>query len=207
MLHQTGHANNGSPSFSAATAWEAAERVFRRRKPGTFHMPMEHKAYAFDWTRFESELHPLLVAALTANETAGLALFIDQHLAELTAPYEGEPLSTDWRSALENQDVHEYGDYALTRYYDPADCRGIGYGWARLSEELPETAVNAMLGFAIGPAENLFDPGRYGSYFQAPRQVQESLSVLGPHSCPDLAQYLELLKRCVAERRGVYVTF
>jgi hypothetical protein len=40
-------------------------------------MPMEHKAYAFDWTRFEFELRPLLVEALTANETFGLEAFID----------------------------------------------------------------------------------------------------------------------------------
>jgi hypothetical protein len=176
---------------------------------------MEHKAYAFDWAQFEFELHPLFVEALTVNESSGLEAFIDRHLAELTDPYEGEPLSTNWRDALGNQDVHEYGDYALTRYYDPADCRGIGYGWAQLSEELPEEAANAMLGFAVGPEDNLFDPGRYGSYFQTPRQVRESLSALRPHSCtrtcysscPDLLQYLELLERCVAERRGVYVTF
>jgi hypothetical protein len=124
-------------------------------------MPREHKAYAFDWTRFEFELHPLLVEALTTDETAKLEAFIDQHLVELTDPYEGEPLSTDWRDTLENRDVHEYGDYALTRYYDPADNWGIGYAWTQLSDELPEPAANAMLGFAIGPAKNLFNPGRY----------------------------------------------
>jgi hypothetical protein len=64
-----------------------------------------------------------------------------------------------------------------------------------------------MLGFAVGPEDNLFDPGRYGSYFQTPQPVQETLSALRPYRCPDLLQYLELLEWCVAERRGVYVTF
>jgi hypothetical protein len=168
---------------------------------------MEHKAYAFDWLQFDLNLHPLLVEALTANDTAQLEAFIDQHLDELTDPYEGKPLSADWRDTLGNRDVHECGDYALTRYYDPADCWGIGYEWTRLRDELPEPAANAMLGFAVGPAENFFDPGRYGSYFQTPRGVRGSLAELQPHGCQQLARYLELLERCVAERRGVYVTF
>jgi hypothetical protein len=168
---------------------------------------MEHKAYAFDWSAFEFDLHPLLLDALTAKDTAELAAFIDQHLAELSDPYEGQPLSADWRDMLGNRDVHEYGDDALTRFYDPADCWGIGYEWTRLSDELPQPAANAMLGFPVGPAENLFDPGRYGSYFQTPGRVRESLAALQPHGCPELARYLELLERCLAERCGVYVTF
>jgi hypothetical protein len=168
---------------------------------------MEHKAYAFDWSRFEFDLDPLLMEALATNDPTRLAEYIDRHLAELTDPYEGEPLPADWRNGLENRDVHEYGDYALTRFYDPADCRGVGYEWARLSEELPEPAANAMLGFSVGPPERLFDPGRYGSYFQTPRRVRESLAALGLLACPELAGYLELLKRCAAEGRGVYVTF
>jgi hypothetical protein len=170
-------------------------------------MPMEHKAYAFDWSAFEFDLHPMLVAALTAKNTAALAAYIDEHLAELTDPYEGEPLSADWRDTLENRDVHEYGDYALTRFYDPADCWGIGYEWSRLSDELPTPAANALLGSPVGPDKNLFDSGRLGSYFQSPKRVRESLGALQPHTCPDLARYLELLERCVAERHGVYVTF
>src|SRR5205823_3307806 len=165
----------------------------------------EHKAYAFDWPRFESDLHPVLVRALTDNDPAELEVYIDQHLAELTDPCEGEPLSADWRDALENRDVHEYGDYALTRFYDPADCWGVGYEWARLSDELPEPAANAMLGSSVGPPERLFDPGRYGSYFQTPKRVRESLAVLKPLAVPELARFVELLERCAAEGRGVYV--
>jgi hypothetical protein len=168
---------------------------------------MEHKAYAFDWPRFEFDLLPMLVEALFRNETAELETFIDQHLAELTDPDEGEPLSGDWRERLENRDVHEYGDFALTRYYDPTDCWGIGYEWTRLNDELLIAAATAMLGFGVGTEGNWFDPGRYGSYFQTPEQVWESLAILQAHTCPDLARYLRLLERCVAEKRGVYVTF
>jgi hypothetical protein len=131
---------------------------------------MEHKAYALDWSRFESDLLPLLLDALASDDPDTLEVYIDRHLHELSDPYEGQPLSADWRESLENRDVQEYGDYALTRFYDPGDCWGIGYEWARLSDQLPELAANAILGFPVGPAEHLFDPGRYGSYFQTLRR-------------------------------------
>jgi hypothetical protein len=170
-------------------------------------MAMEHKAYAFEWTRFEFDLHPLLVQALFDDDPAALEVYIDRHRSELTDPYEGEPLAADWRDTLENRDVHEYGDYALTRFYDPADWSGVGYEWARLDDELPEKAADALLGFSVGPPERLFDPGRYGSYFQTPAQVRKSLAVFKPLGVPELGEFVGLLERCAAEGRGVYVTF
>jgi hypothetical protein len=170
-------------------------------------MAMEHKAYAFDWSRFEIDLHPLLTQALATEDPAALEAYIGRHLPELTDPYEGEPLPADWRDALGNRYVHEYVDYALTRFYDPADCSGVGYEWARLSDELPEPAANALLGFPVGPPGRPFDPGRYGSYFQTPARVRESLATLKPLSVPELARFVELLEQCAAQGRGVYVTF
>lgn len=170
-------------------------------------MAMSHKAYAFDWQGFEFDLHPLLMAALATDDSTELATFIDGNRKTLSDPYEGEPLPEDWRAALENRDVHEYGDYALTRFYDPADECGIAEEWAEISERLPEAAATALLGFSVGPPERLFDPGRYGSYFQTPTQVRESLAVLKPLGVPELTRFVELLERCATEGRGVYVTF
>jgi hypothetical protein len=45
-----------------------------------------------------------------------LGAFIDAHRIELRDPYEGEPLSEDWRSRLESGEVQELGDIALTQY-------------------------------------------------------------------------------------------
>jgi hypothetical protein len=170
-------------------------------------MAMSHKAYAFNWRGFELDLHPLLESALATDDVAELEAFIDDHRESLTDPYEGEPLLEDWKSALENRDVHEYGDYALTRFYDPADDCGIAEKWAEVSERLPEAAANALLGFSVGPSGRLFDPGRYGSYFQTPAQVRKSLGLLKPIGVPELARFVKLLERCAAEARGVYVTF
>ena len=165
-------------------------------------MGMSHKAYAFDWHGFEFDLHPWLEAALAADNPAELESFIDDNRASVTDPYEGDPLPEDWRAGLENRDVHEFGDYALTRFYDPADDCGVGSAWMSISNQLPEAAANALLGFSVGPPGRLFDPGRYGSYFQTPAQVRESLAVLKPLDVPELARFVELLERCAAEGRA-----
>jgi hypothetical protein len=111
------------------------------------------------------------------------------------------------REALENRDVHEYGDYALAGFNDPTDDCGIAEEWADVSDRLLEAAANALLGFSVGPPGRLFDPGRYGAYCRTPAQVRESLAVLKPLGVPELARFVELLERCAAEGRGVYVTF
>lgn len=170
-------------------------------------MAISHKAFAFDWRGFEVDLHPRLENALVADDPSELEAFIDDHRESLTDPYEGEPLPESWREALENRDVHEYGDYALTRFYDPSDDFGIHDEWSEVSDQLSEAAANALLGISVGPPERLFDPGRYGSYFQTPGQVRESLSVLKPLGVPELARFVELLEQCVQEGRGMYVTF
>jgi hypothetical protein len=159
------------------------------------------------WSSFASDVLPLLVDALTTNVPGKLVACIDRYLAELTDPYEGDSLPADWQDALQNRDVHEYGDYALTRFYDPADCWGIGYEWTLLDDELPPPASNAVLGSVVGPAENRFDPGRYGSFFWTSDQVGWSLAVLQSLDRPELVRFLALLERCVAEERGLYVTF
>jgi hypothetical protein len=38
-------------------------------------------------------------------------------------------LSADWADDFPDADAHVYGDLALTRYYDPADDRGLADAW------------------------------------------------------------------------------
>jgi len=174
---------------------------------GDGSVSLSHKAYAFDWRSFEFDLHLLLEEALAADDPSAIEAFIDGNRESLTDPYEGDALPEDWRSGLENRDVHEYGDYALTRFYDPADDFGIAEKWGEVSKRLPEEAANALLGFTIGPPERPFDPGRSGSYFQTSAQVRESLAALKPLGVRELAAFVQLLERCAPEGRGVYVTF
>jgi hypothetical protein len=170
-------------------------------------MSMEHKAFAFDWPRFARGLRPILVRALAADDPAPLEAYIDRHRGQLTDPYLGEPLDPDWRDRLENGDVQELGDFALTRYYRPMRDRGLGHAWMTLSDELPAPAAAALLGVSIGDDGALFDPGRMGSYFQTPARVRRSLAALRGVRRPELRGFRRLLERCTADRLGVYVTF
>ena len=179
-------------------------------------MPMSHKAYAFDWRAFErDELPGLLSRALETGDTAGLVAYVERNRQALKDPYEGDPLAEDWQGQLGNRDVHEYGDYALTRFYDPnADC-GLAYCWNEIDDALPEEDREVLLGSPFGPSHNRFDPGRYGSYFQTPQQVAGSLARvrgfdlpwLDEHDRGFVRRFVRLLEECVAAGQGLYATF
>jgi len=67
----------------------------------------------------------------------------------------------------------------------------------------------------LGLPVNLFDSGRYGSYFQTPEQVAESLprvrgfdlSWLDEQDRGFVRRFVRLLEECVAVGLGLYVTF
>jgi hypothetical protein len=166
---------------------------------------MYHKAFAFDWTSFQRHLAPILHDALSSDSIAGLAAFIEHHWQSLTDPYEGQPLPEDWSALMENRDVHVYGDFALTLYYSPTVDFGVGDSWLALSDD--PSVAKALLGQPFGPADNVFDPGRMGSYFQTLDAVSSSLGILSADDRPELSDFIDLLERCGVEGMGVYVTF
>lgn len=172
-------------------------------------MSMSHKAYAFDWYAFESdELHRLLLVALDSGDPPALAQYIDAHREKIKDPYDGRPIGEGWQAMLENRDVQEYGDFALTRFYDPTNDHGIGHPWLEIDAKLAEQDRAALLGFSLGPAGHEFDPGRQGSYFQTPQQAVESLWCAERIVYVDALQpYARLLRTCAADGLGVYVTF
>jgi len=129
----------------------------------TIAVSMPHKAYAFDWSAFASDgLHSVLLDALSSGVTRGLIRYIEANLDHLKDRYEGAPLSDNWQDMLENRDVHELGDIALTRFYDPAEDRGIGDDWRDIDEQLSEAGQAALLGTPFGSSRAYFDPGRQG---------------------------------------------
>jgi hypothetical protein len=171
---------------------------------------MSHKAYAFDWRTFQKdELHALLFTALQSSDAAGIKRYIDAHRDELRDPYEGEALEPDWEAMLENRDVHAYGDFALTRFYDPSDDQGLADDWLVIDGQLSDPDRATLLGVAMGPIGQEFDPGRQGSYFQTPELVIESLRRIESLSArmPQLRSFAELLRVCADSGRGIYVTF
>jgi hypothetical protein len=138
---------------------------------------MSHKAYAFDWSAFaRDELHNILLDALSSGDTNGLIRYIEANQDHIKDYYEGGPLSDNWRNVLANFDVQEFGDFALTRFYDPQKDSGLGIEWRGIDEHLSETDQAVLLGTPFGSSSAYFDPGRQGSYFQTPREVVRSLA-------------------------------
>lgn len=179
-------------------------------------MSMSHKAYAFDWDAFQrDDLPRLLDRALATEDLAPLAAYIKRNRENLKDPYEGDPLADDWQNHLENRDVHEYGDFALTRFYDPAEDCGLGHCWNRIDRAIEEEDRDILLGLCLGPEHKRFDPGRYGSYFQPPGQVAQSLARLRGLDLSWLEErdkvlfrsFDGLLEECVDGGLGLYVTF
>ncbi len=168
-------------------------------------MSMNHKAFAFDWNAFQRHLAPLLHEALESGSVAELVRFIESHRQSITDPYEGDPLPEDWTAVMENRDVQDHADIALTLYYSPRADFGIGESWCGFSRGFP--ARQSLLGEPFGPSDNLFDPGRMGAYFQTSDAVSSSLRILKADDRPELSDFVELLELCSAEGMGVYVTF
>jgi hypothetical protein len=156
-------------------------------------MSMEHKAYIFNYNAFMSELSGTLMDALSAGQTDSLVKFIEENLDSLTDPYEGDPLDESWRELVEmgspldqlfrdpakTADAHDYGDFALTKFYDAADDIGLAYDWQEIETLLDSELGHGdyiVLGTPFGPPDELFDPGKMGSYFQSPAKVKEHLS-------------------------------
>lgn len=178
-------------------------------------MSMLHHAYLFDHRRFEAELLPALSRALDTGGSDELRGWVHLHRAELTDPYEGEPLTDTWEEKVELSDPHQYGDFALTRYYRVRDDRGLGDQWRFVAEVLQHVVGNEamMLGAPVGPRTNVFNPGKRGSYFQPPAEVSRHLLLLKsairkfPSAAEPLEQLQALLQAAVAARQGLYITF
>ena len=175
---------------------------------------MTHKAFLFDYARFDMELRSPLESSLSSDNCANVIAFIKRNLDALSDPYEGEPLDGDWESMIETKDAHQYGDFALTKYYAPTDDIGLGAAWAEV-QELVEThnseLTSPILGNVVGSWDAPFDPGKMGSYFQGESDVVEShrrlLDLNENTSCDAIHAALAMLDRAISTRKGLYVTF
>jgi hypothetical protein len=180
-------------------------------------MSFEHKAFIFDLSTFTRELKPLLESSLCLGDFDKVRNFIVDNKSVLVDPYEGEPLDEKWEDMIEDRDIHQYGDFALTKYYSLADDQGLGGEWETFQEfisDFRDLNFSPFLGLPLGVDGIFFDPGKMGSYFQSENEVSESLIKikeveweLGNELLDSLKGYTELLERAVREKKGVYVTF
>jgi hypothetical protein len=175
---------------------------------------MEHKAFVFDYESFDRELRAILEDALRSGDFTGLVSFINVNLGDLRDPYEGQPLGADWEAMIETQDSHQYGDFALTKYYNPIADIGLGVAWENFQELIandPVLTESPILGSTIGPEEDPFDPGKMGSYFQSAQQARQNYRFLSnlaqKESSQDLNRAVEMLSEAVDAKTGLYITF
>lgn len=180
-------------------------------------MSFEHKAFIFDFDSFDSELRPLLEASLRSGNIEPLRCFILSNKELLVDPYEGDALDDDWEDMIEDMDAHEYGDFALTKYYSPKDDHGLGVKWADFQEKISNRGklnISPFLGAPVGVDGEFFDPGKMGSYFQTTHEVGESLKkiegVKGEMQddlIEELESYESFLSQANSVKKGIYVTF
>src|SRR5579875_843253 len=175
---------------------------------------MEHKAFLFDYGSFDRELRAILEDALRSGDHSGPVSFINANLGDLRDPYEGEPLGAEWEAMIETQDPHQYGDFALTKYYNPAADIGLGAAWENLQELIandPLLTESPILGSTIGPKDGPFDPGKMGSYFQSVQQVRQNqrylLNLAKKEQTEDLNRAIQMLQEAVDANTGLYITF
>jgi hypothetical protein len=166
-------------------------------------MSFDHKAFEFNWQAFSDEMLPWLSEALAADDCERLSAFVDTNASACRSPYDGEPLSRNWRAMLEVGDAQEIADFALTKYYDPTDDHGLSDAWMELDGVLPADMRAALLGQAI----THFDPGRQGSYFLAPADAMQSGELLQNAQAASLREFASFVTQASRTGHGVYVTF
>ena len=168
-------------------------------------MSFDHKAYIFDWETFEKECAPKLSEAFKTENISIIEEFIQMNIRYIKSPYDGESISSDWKSHLENGGIQELTDYAITKYYDLETDFGLSGDWMNIEENLNSMQASALLGVPFSVNGITFDPGLQGSYFQPPNIVQQSISSLASNNEPALAEFCKCLQG--AASKGVYVTF
>jgi hypothetical protein len=179
-------------------------------------MSMEHKAFVFDYNAFAGEVRPLLETSLQTGDVQALRHFINMNLKLLKDPYDGAPLPPDWEAALVAHDTDEYGDFALTKFYQPDKDIGLGPRWMTLHDTLAavsKTFGTAILGTPLKSGRRVFDPGKMGSYFQTSEQAAGNLKLLrslrgdGRLNGTCLPDAIEMYRTVVSAEKGCYITF
>jgi hypothetical protein len=179
-------------------------------------MTMNHNAFVFEYERFESELRPILLDALEAQDVAAIRRWIATNRDALVDPYEGKKLPDGWEATMPDHRAQTYCDFALTKFYNPTHSVGLDEDWEALGELLEQSGSSEaiILGTPLGSEDGrLFDPGGCGSYFQTRDEVRanssevENLQARSPMLRSRLAPIAEMLQTAVKAQQGMYITF
>jgi hypothetical protein len=141
-------------------------------------MSIDHKAYLFQYDKFQEELADALYRSLQTGIVLPLRVFINGHRGSLTDLATAKRLGKDWEQKYcRDEDVQSYADLALTRYYDLTASLGLCYGFDALAvylRSLPSLARHAgrlIGGRLFGPKGKRLDPGRMGTGLLSPAEA------------------------------------
>ena len=110
---------NISPDSSTETANQT-----RREK-----IPMEHKAFHCDTTRFNRELCPIILDSWSKNDPASLKKYIEKNFAWLRLSLiEKKKIKEE----LDDSNVQMLAQIASTNFYSPEKDLGLSYSWEPL---------------------------------------------------------------------------
>jgi hypothetical protein len=166
---------------------------------------------------------PKVFAGAAASSGQGAARSEHRDLVALDrkAPWSvGRPIRRqatggNWERQLPSKTVHVYGDFALTKYYNPLDSIGLEYEWVEIGEYLEKIGSREaiILGTPLGPEREPFDPGGIGSYFQSEATVRNNLTEVeqllrrNRSGLEKLQPVATMLGAAAKAERGLYITF
>lgn len=141
-------------------------------------MSMEHKAFLFDTDKFNSKLAELLSSCHSKDDIQLIRSFINENIDDIKSPYDGEDLEIDWEDELENKDIQEYADFAITYCYNPDDEDGLSCCWQGILECLKKVKLKFpaeyyILGNSVKLGDELLDPGQQGLGIIAAQDIYE----------------------------------
>ncbi len=129
---------------------------------------MEHKSFLFDTKGFELELCEIVIASGEKDEPRLLIQYNMNNIGKIRSPYTGEFLDDVWEDELEQGNVQELADLALTKFYSPEEELGLSYSWDSLLEALkqfptPFHPEYCVLGYPVESEKFRLDPGGMGT--------------------------------------------
>lgn len=162
-------------------------------------MSMDHKAFLFDTVSFNKELANSILDAGTTHNVESLHKFIHDNIGRTYSIYTGEPITSEWENELQNGDVQELADYALTCFYSPEEDIGLSCYWDALLNglgllPLKHQVEYYIIGRPLTSGDFVLDPGFMGLgfvYFEdIPHMYNELVSLKKQfiHVMPRLAK-------------------
>ena len=179
---------------------------------------MIHKAFIFDYDNFKSQLKEILINSLLTKQKWDLIKFIKHNFPEIKDPDLGFPLDQTWEELTSKTDIYEFADFALTKFYEPANDIGLNSEWQETQEALKDIfeiveSDNIIWGDPIGMNNIYFRPKKKGSYFQTPQQILSNVELVNkclekrPEYFHNLKYLLFMLKSAANYQKGLYITF